>query len=1175
MAQLIVEKGQRMKLQILHLEDEPNDAQLVAEMLASAGFDCDIVRVDTREGFCGALQARHLDLILSDRVLPAFDGLSALQLARAKCPDVPFIFISGSFGEEAAIESLKQGATDYVFKDRLARLVPVTKRALADLTERHERKMVEHALAVSEQRFRALIERSAEAIILLDANGTVLYTSPAMSRILGASTEYWLGGNWLNRVHPEDVPIVSQLFGELLQEPLRSATAAFRYRHIDGRWLWLEATGTNMLNEPSVYGVVGNVRDITERKETEQALQASEERYRTLFESNPHPMWVFDRETLAFLAVNDAAVRHYGYSREEFLSLTIKDIRPPEELPALLQNFAQSDAPLHDRTSWRHLKKDGTVIEVEITSHALMWLGRPARLVLANDVTERKRAEQALVANEKRFRALIENSSEGITLLNLNGTLAYASDSVQRILGYPSDQVIGQDPKDIVHPDDQPIILGVLGQLLQMPGSIATTEYRMRHADGSWRWIESTINNMLAEPAIEAIVFNYRDITERKQAELALQHSEKRFRALIEHNADAIVLMNHEGTVFYASPSAKNISETPLADIIGRNGFANLHPDDVARTRNILGALLQNPGASAPFEARFRHRNGSWHWVEGTGTNLLQEPGVNALVGNYRDITERKLAQQEVERRANEFAMLYETARDLTATQDLSKLLETIVLRAMTLLNTPSGILYLYNPTTQELELSVDKNYAGPAISRVPLGVGIAGQVALTRQSIVVSDYSTWVHRSPYYATSFRTGMGVPLLYSGEFIGVLVLGDYNPKRILTETDRDLLTLFGSHAAGAVHAARLLVQTQLQVQRLRALRAIDMAINGSVDLHVTLNVSLEQVVSQLQVDAAAVLILNPSLNVLEYGAGRGFRTPYIECTSLRPGEGFAGTVVLARTRVEVLDLAAQRNKAVRPALLDEEKFVAYVGVPLITKGIVRGVLEIFHRSRLDPNVEWLEFLEALGGQVAIAIDNASLFMDLQRSNLELGLAYDATIEGWSRALDLRDKETEGHTLRVTEITERLARQFGIGDAELIHIRRGALLHDIGKMGVPDGILLKPGPLTDEEWTLMRMHPVYAYELMAPIAFLRSALDIPYCHHEKWDGTGYPRGLKGEQIPLAARLFAIVDVWDALRSDRPYRRAWSQEKVRGHIQSLSGTHFDPQVLDTFLQLNDLAW
>src|SRR5258707_4194487 len=228
------------------------------------------------------------------------------------------------------------------------------------------------------------------------------------------------------------------------------------------------------------------------------------------------------------------------------------------------------------------------------------------------------------------------------------------------------------------------------------------------------------------------------------------------------------------------------------------------------------------------------------------------------------------------------------------------------------------------------------------------------------------------------------------------------------------------------------------------------------------------------------------------------------------------------------------------------------------------------MEIFHRAALHPAADWLNFLEDLAGQAAIAIDSAKLFNDLQRTNVDIGLAYEATIEGWSRAMDLSDKETEGHTQRVTELTVRLARALGVSEDEIVHIRRGALLHDMGKMGIPDQILLKPGPLTDEEWAIMRRHPQLAYEMLLPIAYLRPALDIPYCHHEKWDGTGYPRSLSGQSIPLAARIFTVIDVWDALSSDRPYRPAWPEEQVRDHIRRLSGTHFDPRVAEAFLQL-----
>jgi putative nucleotidyltransferase with HDIG domain len=358
----------------------------------------------------------------------------------------------------------------------------------------------------------------------------------------------------------------------------------------------------------------------------------------------------------------------------------------------------------------------------------------------------------------------------------------------------------------------------------------------------------------------------------------------------------------------------------------------------------------------------------------------------------------------------------------------------------------------------------------------------------------------------------------------------------------------------------------------QLEHLTALSGIDRVISANFDLKLSLSEILNHVTKELGVDAADILILNSGLQMLEYGAERGFRTKAIRNTYIRLGESYIDRAVLEHQLIQIPDLREEPKSLPLKNRLTGEDFICYYGVPLIIKGQVKGVMEIFHRATLEPDSEWFDFLNTLAGQAAIAVEIATLFESLQLSNSELFLAYDATIEGWSHALDLRDKETEGHTQRVTEMTVKLARTFGLSDAELVQVRWGALLHDIGKMGVPDGILLKPGLLTDKEWVSMKKHPGFAYDMLSPIHYLRNAIDIPYCHHEKWDGSGYPRGLKGTKIPLAARIFAVVDVWDALRSDRPYRPAWAADKVREHIRSSAGTHFDPQVVDVFMQMLD---
>ena len=358
------------------------------------------------------------------------------------------------------------------------------------------------------------------------------------------------------------------------------------------------------------------------------------------------------------------------------------------------------------------------------------------------------------------------------------------------------------------------------------------------------------------------------------------------------------------------------------------------------------------------------------------------------------------------------------------------------------------------------------------------------------------------------------------------------------------------------------------KAQSRLKQLATLHTIDLMITSNLDLRMTMTIFLEQLVPQLQVDAAAVLLLNPHIQTLEFGAGIGFKTSHVQESKLRLGMGPAGVAAIERRMIRINDVQNPEIDFVRKSLVAEEKFRSYCAIPLIAKGQVKGVLEIFHCEKSALDHEWSEFLQALAAQAAIAIDNATLFNELQSSNVELVIAYDSTIESWGKALNLRDRETEDHTQRVTEMTLRVLRTYGMSEKELVHVRRGALLHDIGKMGIPDSILLKNGPLTPEEEEIMHQHPLYAFDILMPIAYLRPALDIPYCHHEKWDGSGYPRGLKGEQIPLAARIFALADIWDALISERRYHEAWPREKVVEYIRSRSGTHFDPNLVELFL-------
>lgn len=411
---------------------------------------------------------------------------------------------------------------------------------------------------------------------------------------------------------------------------------------------------------------------------------------------------------------------------------------------------------------------------------------------------------------------------------------------------------------------------------------------------------------------------------------------------------------------------------------------------------------------------------------------------------------------------------------------------------------------------------------------------------------------------------------GVPLTGENRLEGLMLLGR---SRRFQDKDITLLTELADLAGNALHREAQHERTERRLQRISALHAIDRAISGSFDLQVTLDVLLNQVISQLEIDAVCIYLYNPHLNVLEFASSRGFRTQIQPSEQVSAGDGLPWLPVKQRGLVRIPDLNEIPQRIKRSYLLDQEQFVSYYGFPLIVKGTVKGILEIFHRRPLHAESEWIDFYKTLATQAAIAIDNASLVENLRQSNLKLDMAYHATLEGWVRALDLRDKETEGHTQRVTKRAEKLAKAMGITGEALIHLRRGALLHDIGKLGIPDEILNKPGPLDNKEWQLMKEHPEYARKMLSQIEFLHPALIIPYHHHENWDGSGYPQGLQGNQIPLEARIFAVIDVWDALTSDRPYRDAWTEEKAVKYIIEQSGLQFDPDVVETWIDVFDI--
>ncbi len=792
---------------------------------------------------------------------------------------------------------------------------------------------------------------------------------------------------------------------------------------------------------------------------------------------------------------------------------------------------------------------------------------KPYRILYVDDYPlDRELVRDALKYNEENFELVEAASREEFEAALAQGNFDLVLSDFN-ILGFEGLQVL-----ETVHAKDPrlPVII-VTGTGSEMVAAEAIK-------GGAADYVIKTPAHIKRLPHTMKAVLDKRQLeNQRAQVETALWESNELISLFMKHSPIYTFIKEvdfNESRVLMASDNFSDLTGIPGSKMAGKTMKELFPPEFAAKmTADDLQVVSEGKVLKLMEDFNGRHYNTIKFPISTSSKKLL--------AGYTIDITDNRRAEDEINRRLKDLQVLYESSLELSSQLGAAKIGEIVIKILKLHLHWERALVRLKREDGGGLEtigLSApgltDSNYAAE-IERVDglvgkEGQGLTGWVVQHGEGIRSGDLAADARYVEVNA-GMRSGLYAPMTAGGKSIGVIGI-ESETENAFTELDERLLATLAKITANAIHRSRLREQTEHQLQRLGALRAIDQAIGASFDLRITLDIFLRNAAPQLGADAAMLLIVDPAMNTLEYAAEYGFYNPAIRKTHLHMGEGGAGRVAMERRMVRIPDLKQAERNFIHPELNVSENYASYHAVPLIVKGQVKGVLEVFHRNPMEPSAEWVDFLETLASQAAIAIDNNQLFESLQRSNFELAIAYDETIEGWSTALDMRDHETEGHTLRVTRLTQELAIATGMNENELVHVRRGALLHDIGKMGVPDSILLKRGELLPEEWEIMRRHPQLAYDMLAPITYLRPAIDIPYCHHEKWDGSGYPRGLKGEQIPLAARLFMVVDVWDALRSDRPYRGKWMQKKVHDHIREQTGTHFDPQAVGLFFNVLD---
>ncbi len=1140
------------------------------------------------------------------------ESLFPPQIAEAQKQSLQQVFAGGQAARRE---------TAAVFRDQLVwldtSLVPLLDEAgsvravLGIARDITDRKQAERQLRL----ITTALEATANGVVITDPTGATLWVNPAFTTLTGYTSAEALGKN------PRDLVKSGQHSREFYRALWQTIASGRPWqgeminRRKDGSLYAEEQTITPVRNERGeITHFIAIKVDSSDRKRREEALRQSEERFLSAFESAAIGMALVAPDG-HWLKVNRVLCDIVGYSAQDLMAKTFQDITHPDDLTTDL-NYVRQLLAGEIRTyqmEKRYFHKSGRVVWVLLSVSLVRdHGGHPVHFISQiQDITERKRGDllrevlfhiaQAAVATESLddlYRSIHAALADLIHVENFYIAL-YDAAGDQLSFPYFVDQVDQPDPPKKPGRGLTEYVLRTGRTLLADPD---TFEHLVRQGEVEligapavdWLGVPLKVEDRLAGVMVvqsytEGVRFTPADAQvlefvssqvagaiERKRTEAAVRDANQFSHEVISSAAEGIIVYDREMRYLVWNHFMGDLTGLPAEQVLGKRAF-DLFPHlresgiDALLDRALSGEVVVSP--DTPYRIPQTGKSG---WTLGTYAPHRNADGeIVGVIGTVRDITERRQAEESLRARSAELAALFSLSTRLREAHTADEILPIALREARQLLNADSGMVLLLNQPDGCFTVAVADGLLAPNVGLTfQPEEGLSEAVSRTRRPIVTADYAAEPRRLARLQHGDEIGPAaiVPLQSEIELLGVL--GLTRPRADAAQPfsagDVSLLAAIGEMVGNALRRARLFDDADRRLHQTQALRNIDMAITAGTDLRMTLGTVLQEVTSQLGVDAADILLLNQHTMTLEFSAGRGFRSRAVERTRLRLGEGQAGRAALERRTIQHPDFAASGAAFAQADLLAGEAVASYFAVPLVAKAMVKGVLEIFHRSPLYPDPEWLNFLASLAGQAAIAIENATLFDGLQRTHIQLSLAYDATIEGWSRALELRDRETEGHTLRVTEMTMALARAVGISDEQKVHVRRGALLHDIGKMGVPDSILLKAGPLTDDEWRMMRLHPQLAYDMLSPIAYLKPALDIPFCHHERWDGAGYPRGLKGEQIPLAARVFALADVWDALRSDRPYRAAWPEEKVREYIHSLRGTHFDPQVVDAFLDI-----
>jgi len=971
-------------------------------------------------------------------------------------------------------------------------------------------KKYEPKISFNETFFRALIEHNSNAITLLDEIGEVIYDSPAASGMLGYTPTEWLGKSVFQLVHPDDLPKIHNLFEHLLKTQGSHASAIFRIRHKDNRWLWIDATATNLLHEPSVKAIVVNYRDVTQIKQAEETLNEIEGRFKQVWEVTTDAMALSDSQGIV-IAANPAYYKLYGYKPEQVIGQSFAIIFPQDIREYAQEQYKkvfQSDVT---PTPFEAViqRADGTERIVESNASFLTSAGqRVAMLSIIRDITERK-AVDARIQNERNFSNHALDSLPGVFYMyDKNRKFVRWNKNFESVTGYTAEEIASMSPldffakeekylvdekieevfrngsawveADFVSKDGKRIPYYFTGKVFESegityligtgidistrkqaeqalrnseqklklfveyaPASIAMldldmkyiiaskrylSDYRLKfenivgrshyevfpeipenwkeihkrclagaiekaeadpfpREDGTTDWVRWEIHPWHeANGKIGGIILFSEVITERINAAVQLRESEQRFRLVVEIAPSAMIVINKEGKIQFANTRANHLFGYQVEELVG-NSIDMLVPEKYREHHaSFRTDFYLNPQTRAMGMGRELfglHKNGSEIPLEIGLAPFESDQGMLTLA-SIIDITERKQAEEALRSSEEQYRSLFEDSPIALWVEDFSEVKTRLdELKQNGILDIPQYIREYpeFVEACARLVKVLDVNQTALKMYHASDKRQLLGGLNQDAVPLSLEHFEFELIQLAQGRLNF-TREGIDKTLSGNPINVNIHWTVVPGYEETLEKVIVSTIDISERKQSEE------KIQRQIKRLNSLRNIDIAISNSFDLNLSLDTLLNATLSQLEVSAASILLFNPDMSTLEYRARRGFYSTGIEQTNLRLGEGFAGESALKKQAVFIPSLAQAKEKFIRYNALQDEGFVSYYGIPLFAKGKLKGVLEVFNRTELRPDKEWIDFFETLAGQAAIAIDNAQLFENLQRSNFEL-------------------------------------------------------------------------------------------------------------------------------------------------------------------------------------------